>query len=45
MDRELLYNKSGIKDETAYKAILRSGGGDRKNEKLRDQQRRDMGSR
>lgn len=25
MDRELLYNKSGIKDETAYKAILRSG--------------------
>lgn len=44
MDRELLYNKSGIKDETAYKAILRSGG-DRKNEKLRDQQRRDMGSR
>lgn len=26
MDRELLYNKSGIKDETAYKAILRSGG-------------------
>ena len=27
MDRELLYNKSGIKDETAYKAILRSGGG------------------
>lgn len=27
MDRELLYNKSGIKDVTAYKAILRSGGG------------------
>lgn len=28
MDKELLYNKSGIKDETAYKAItnLRSGG-------------------
>lgn len=29
MDKELLYNQSGIKDETAYKAItnLRSGGG------------------
>lgn len=27
MDKELLYNKSGIKDVTAYKAILRSGGG------------------
>ena len=26
MDKELLYNKSGIKDVTAYKAILRSGG-------------------
>ena len=27
MDKELLFNKSGIKDVTAYKAILRSGGG------------------
>lgn len=26
MDKELLFNKSGIKDVTAYKAILRSGG-------------------
>ena len=31
MDMELLYNKSGIKDETAYKAILRSGGTGRMN--------------
>lgn len=27
MDKELLYNQSGVKDITAYKAILRSGGG------------------
>ena len=27
MDKELLFNKSGVKDITAYKAILRSGGG------------------
>lgn len=27
MDKELLFNKSGVKDVTAYKAILRSGGG------------------
>ena len=25
MDRELLYNRSGVRDETAYKAIIRSG--------------------
>ena len=27
MDRGLLYNQSGIKDETAYKAIMRTGKG------------------
>ena len=28
MDRELLYNQSGVKDETAYRAIanIRNGG-------------------
>lgn len=26
MDKELLYNGSGVKDITAYKAILQSGG-------------------
>ena len=27
MDKELLYNQSGIKDETAYKAITNINGG------------------
>lgn len=27
MDKEILYNQSGIKDETAYKAIMRTGRG------------------